>query len=155
MPGAMRPGYDNFLNVFSHIINLARYVLGTSPAVAESTIESSGAATVTLDFDGIACALQLANGSEGVWREGLSIAFEQGALTIELPPPFAEQEAEVILDQQGQRTRLSRGKSWAFRRQADAFVADIVEQRTPLASGADSVADIALAEAIWQRQVSG
>jgi len=26
---------------------------------------------------------------------------------------------------------LSRGKSWAFRRQAEAFVADIVEQRTP------------------------
>ncbi|EIG62962.1 Gfo/Idh/MocA family protein [Bradyrhizobium sp. WSM1253] len=153
MPGVMLPGYDNFLNVFSHIINLARYMLGSSPTVAESTIESSGAATVTLDFDGVACALQLANGSEGVWREGLSIAFERGALTIELPPPFAEQEAEVILDQQGQRTQLRRDTSWAFRRQADAFVADIVERRTPLASGAESVADIALAEAIWKRQV--
>ena len=108
MPGAMRPGYDNFLNVFSHIINLARYVLGSSPAVAQSTVETSGAATVTLDFDGVACALQLVNGSEGVWREGLSIEFERGAVTIELPPPFAEQEAEVILDRQGQRTQLSR-----------------------------------------------
>jgi len=156
MPGAMRPGYDNFLNVFSHIINLARYLLGSSPAVAESTVEtSSGAATVVLDFDGVACALQLANGSEGVWREGLSIEFERGALTIELPPPFAEQEAEVILDQQGQRTQLSRDTSWAFRRQADAFVADMVEQRTPLASSEDSVADIALAEAIWKRRLSG
>jgi hypothetical protein len=49
LPGTMRAGYDNFLNVFSHIINLARYVLGSPPAVAESNIESSGAATVTLD----------------------------------------------------------------------------------------------------------
>lgn len=153
MPGAMRPGYDHFLNVFSHIINLVRYVLGSSPAVAQSTVETSGAATVTLDFDGVACALQLVNGSEGGWREGLSIAFERGAVTIELPPPFAEQEAEIILDQQEQRTQLSREKSWAFRRQADAFVTDIVEQRTPLASGEDSVVDIALAEAIWKRQV--
>lgn len=95
------------------------------------------------------------NGSEGAWREGLTIDFERGALTIELPPPFAEQEAEVILDQGGQRTRLVREGSWAFRRQADAFVADIVEQGTPLASGQDSVADIALAEAIWKRQVIG
>jgi predicted dehydrogenase len=71
-----------------------------------------------------------------------------------LPPPFAEQEAEVVLDREGQRTQLPRDKSWAFRRQADAFVADMVEQRTPLASGADSVADIAVAEAIWKRQVS-
>ncbi|MGY8637250.1 Gfo/Idh/MocA family oxidoreductase [Bradyrhizobium sp. 14AA] len=155
MPGAMRPGYDNFLNVFSHIINLARYVLGASPAVAESTVEASGAARVTLDFDGIACALQLANGSDGVWREGLTIAFERGTLTIELPPPFAEQEAEVILDQGGQVTRLTRATSWAFRRQADAFVADIVERRSPLASGEDSVTDIALAETIWRPGASG
>jgi predicted dehydrogenase len=154
MPGAMRPGYDNFLNVFSHIINLARYLLGSSPALAESNVETSGAAAVTLDFDGVACPLQLVNGSEGVWREGLCIEFEHGALTIELPPPFAEQEAEVVLDQQGQRTRLPRDKSWAFRRQADAFVADMVARRTPLASGEDSVADIALAEAIWKRQIS-
>jgi len=155
MPGTMRPGYDNFLNVFSHIINLARYVLGSSPAVAESTIESSGAASVTLDFEGVACTLELANGSEGAWREGLTIEFERGALTIELPPPFAEQEAEVILDQGGQRTRLAREGSWAFRRQAGAFVADIVARGTPLSSGEDSVADIAIAEAIWSRQVSG
>ncbi|MGX1164869.1 putative dehydrogenase [Bradyrhizobium sp. USDA 372] len=155
MPGALRPGYDNFLNVFSHIINLARYLLGSSPTVAESTVETSGTATVTLDFEGVACVLQLANGPEGAWREGLSIDFEHGAVTIELPPPFAEREAGVILDQGGQITRLTGEGSWAFRRQADAFVADIVERRTPLASGADSVTDIALAEAIWKRQVSG
>lgn len=154
MPGALRPGYDNFLNVFSHIINLARFLLGPSPRVAESTVETSGAATVTLDFDGTGCALQLANGSDGAWREGLTIDFERGALTIELPPPFAEQEAEVIIDQGGQRIRLAREDSWAFRRQADAFIADIVEQRAPLASGEDSLADIALAEAIWRPQFS-
>ncbi len=104
MPGAMRPGYDNFLNVFSHIINLARYVLGPSPTVAESSVDISGAARVTLDFDGIACTLDLVNGSEGAWREGLAIDFERGAVTIELPAPFAEQEAEIIVDHGGQRS---------------------------------------------------
>ncbi|MBR1132699.1 Gfo/Idh/MocA family protein [Bradyrhizobium iriomotense] len=155
MPGALRPGYDNFLNVFSHIINLARYLLGSSPTVAASAVEIAGAATVTLDFDGVACELQLSNGSEGAWREGLRIEFERGAVTIELPPPFAEQEAEVIIDRDGQITRLTGEGSWAFRRQANAFVADIVERRTPLASGEDSVTDIVLAETIWKRQVSG
>ncbi|MGL3108670.1 Gfo/Idh/MocA family protein [Bradyrhizobium sp. BR 1432] len=155
MPQALRPGYDNFLNVFSHIINLARYMLGSSPTVAESAVETSGAATLTLDFDGVACALQLVNGSKGAWREGLTIDFERGTLTIELPPPFAEQEAEVILDQGGQRTRLPREGSWAFRRQADAFAAAIVGQGKPLAPGEDSVTDIALAETIWNRPVSG
>lgn len=155
MPRAMRPGYDNFLNVFSHIINLARYLLGSSPTVAESAIETSGAARITLDFDGIACTLDLVNGSEGTWREGLTIDFERGAVTLELPPPFAEQEAEVIVDRDDQSTRLTGEKSWAFRRQADAFVSNIAERGTPLASGADSVTDIALAETAWKRRVSG
>lgn len=155
MPSAMRPGYDNFLNVFSHIINLARYVLGSSPTVAESTVETSGAARITLDFDGIACTLDLVNGSEGAWREGLTIAFERGAVTMDLPPPFAQQEAQLILDRDGQSTRVTAEKSWAFRRQADAFVADIIERRKPLASGEDSLTDIALAEAVWKPRAGG
>lgn len=150
MPETMRPGYDNFLNVFSHIINLARYVLGPSPSVSESRVESSGAARLTLDFNGVSCTLDLVNGSEGAWREGLTINFERGTLTIELPAPFAEEEAHVILDHNGQTTRLTRESSWAFRRQADAFVSDIIERRKPLASGEDSVTDIALAETVWQ-----
>lgn len=155
MPAAMRPGYDTFLNVFSHIINLARYVLGPSPVVAGSSVEASGASRLTLDFDGIACVLELANGSEGAWREGLTVNFERGALTIELPAPFAEDEAQIILDEDGRLTRLTRGTSWAFRRQADAFVSDIAERKAPLAAGADSIADIALAETVWQRALTG
>ncbi|MBR0711249.1 Gfo/Idh/MocA family protein [Bradyrhizobium liaoningense] len=155
MPGTLRPGYDNFLNVFSHIINLARYVLGPSPTVADSTVETSGAARITLDFDGIACALDLANGTRGAWREGLTINFERGTLTIELPPPFAEREAQVVVDHDGKRTRLTSANSWAFRRQADAFVSDVIERKKPLASGEDSVTDIALAEAVWKRWASG
>jgi len=155
MPANTRPGYDTFLNVFSHIINLSRYVLGPSPNVAESIVEISGAARVTLDFDGIGCTLELVNGSEGVWREGLTIDFERGDVTIQLPPPFAEEEAQVTIHRDGHARRLTCGRTWAFRRQAEAFVSDIIQRRTPLASGADSVTDIALAEAVWKRQVSG
>jgi predicted dehydrogenase len=155
MPSAMRSGYDTFLNVFSHIINLARFVLGASPEVAESQVEASGAARVTLDFDGIGCVLQLANNSEGAWREGLTIDFERGGLTIELPAPFAGTEAQVILDHGGRTMRLPRETNWAFRRQADAFVAEAVGRMAPLASGADSIADIAISETIWKRAVNG
>ncbi|MDA9548071.1 MULTISPECIES: Gfo/Idh/MocA family protein [unclassified Bradyrhizobium] len=155
MPSAMRAGYDNFLNVFSHIINLTRYLLGSSPTVADSSVEISGAARITLDFDGIACTLDLVNGSDGAWREGLTIDFERGALTIELPAPFAEEEARVILDHQDESTQLEHATSWAFRRQAAAFVSDVTERRMPLAPGQDSVTDIALAEAIWKRRASG
>jgi predicted dehydrogenase len=152
MPSTMRPGYDTFLNVFSHIINLARYVLGASPSLKESQISAAAAASVVFDFDGIPCALNLANEATGAWREGLAIAFERGSLTIELPPPFASgTEARVLFDDGRQTSELPSGHSWAFQRQAGAFVEDIIRNRPPLASGEDSIADIAIAEAVWQR----
>jgi predicted dehydrogenase len=152
MPPAMRPAYDTFLNVFSHIINLARYVLGASPMLKESYVSRSGSAALTLDFAGLPCSFELANETTGAWREGLSIQFDRGALTIDLPAPFAEEEARVIVDQGGHIQQVSNGYSWAFRRQAAAFISDIVGHSRPLASGDDSATDIAIAEAIWKRQ---
>ena len=154
MPVAMRPGYDAFLNVFSHIINLARYMLGTSPALVESQVAMDGGGTFSLDFDGVPCAVELAHASAGPWREGIEIDFERGVVRIELPPPFAEDEARVFVERDGHRAELPRDRDWAFRRQAQAFVADIADRSRPLASGEDSLIDIALAEAIWKARVA-
>ena len=153
MPASLRPGYDTFLNVFSHIINLARYVLGASPKLIESNVAAPGTATLSLDFGGVTCAFELANEASGPWREGIAVHFERGALTIELPPPFAEEEARVTCDEGGPLSQLPRGASWAFRRQAQAFVSDMTGRSLPLAPGEDSVTDIALAEAIWRRRL--
>jgi len=153
MPDALRAGYDNFLNVFSHIINLARFLLGNCPQSKESNIVPLGESTLRLDFGDVPCTFELANRASGPWREGIAINFERGALTIELPPPFAEEEARVTCTEDGRSSESERGTSWAFRRQAQAFVSNIISRSPPLASGEDSVADIALAEAIWRQQV--
>jgi predicted dehydrogenase len=156
MPASLRPGYDTFLNVFSHIINLARYALGAAPTLVESSISASAAATATIDFGGVPCMLKLANKTTGAWREGLAIVFERGTLSVELPPPFAaDAEARVTVDDGRQTSEPPCGTTWSFRRQADAFVSNIVKGSKPLASGEDSVADIALAEAIWKQHSDG
>ena len=129
-------------------------MLGASPALKESRVSRSAAATLTLDFAGLACSFELANETTGAWREGLSVQFERGALTIDLPAPFAKEEARVTVDQGGQVQQLPNGHSWAFRRQAAAFVSDIVDHSRPLASGDDSATDIAIAEAIWKREAN-
>jgi predicted dehydrogenase len=153
MPAAMRPGYDAFLNVFSHIINLSRYMLGASPALVESQVAMDGSGTLRFDFDGVPCAFELAHASSGPWREGIEVTFERGVVRIELPPPFAEVEARVFVETDGHRAELPRDSSWAFRRQAQAFVADIAARSQPLASGEDSLTDIAIAEAIWKARI--
>lgn len=153
LPTAMRSGYDTFLNVFSHIINLARHVLGPSPTLVESKISSSAASTMTFDFAGVPCSFEFASGNTGAWREGLAIKFERGAVRIELPAPFSEEEALVLFDQDGKLSQLPRGHTWSFRRQAEAFISDIIGQSQPVASGADSMADVALAESVWERHI--
>jgi predicted dehydrogenase len=154
MPAPMRPGYDAFLNVFSHIINLARYMLGASPVLVESQVAMDGTGTFRLDFAGLPCAFELGNASAGPWREGIEVTFERGLVRLELPPPFAEDEARVFVETDGHRAELPHDSSWAFRRQAQAFVADITGHGRPLASGEDSLTDIALAEAIWKVRVA-
>jgi predicted dehydrogenase len=150
MPAELRPGYDTFVNIYCHIINLTRYLLGPRPTLVESHLPAGAAANVTLDFDGVACSLELANQSAGAWREGIVVTFERGYLTIELPPPFAVgAEARVMVDDGRQKDELRRGDSWAFQRQADAFALNVASRTAPVASGEDSVADIALSESIW------
>ena len=154
LPAAMRPGYDAFLNVYSHIINLVRFMLGASPTLVESRVAMDGTGTFTLNFGGVPCGFELGNASSGAWREGIEITYEQGVVRIELPPPFAEEEARVFVETAGRRSELPRESSWAFRRQAQAFVADMTGCGHPLASGEDSVNDIALAEAIWKAHIA-
>jgi predicted dehydrogenase len=113
-----------------------------------------GTGTFSLDFGGVPCAFELAHETAGPWREGIEVAFERGVVTIELPPPFAEEEARVLVDEGGRRSELPRDKSWAFRRQADAFVASLTGRAQPLASGEDSLTDLALAEAIWKARIA-
>ena len=152
MPPAMRPIYDAYLNVYSHIINLARFLLGPVATMKESRILAFPRAELTLDFEGLPCAFSFDNQTSGPWREGIEIRFERGGLTLTLPPPFSpNREGRVELASEGRVTRLPEGTSWAFRRQASAFVADIARGRRPLALGADSVADISLSEQAWRR----
>jgi predicted dehydrogenase len=46
------------------------------------------------------------------------------------------------------------GWTWAFRRQAEAFVRDIREGREPISSGADALEDMRLVEEMWRQQIS-
>src|SRR5262249_21177057 len=115
MPQAIRPIYDTYLNVYSHIINLARFLLGPVAMMKESRILAFPRAELTLDFGGLPCAFSFDSQTSGPWREGIEICFERGGLMLTLPPPFmANREARIELASEGRVTRLPEGTSWAF-----------------------------------------
>jgi predicted dehydrogenase len=153
LPDSLLRNYDAFLNVNVHIINLMRYLVGSTPAVLATDMQDDGSGVVRLDFSGIPGVLELATVASDRWNEGCEFRFERGSVRIELPPPF-RMDAEASVEITGLVSRrLPQGGTWAFRRQAAAFVSDVIQRTRPLAPGIDAVSDLVTAEAIWRNHL--
>lgn len=154
LPEADFENYDAFLNVHVHMINIMRYITGITPTVTSVDFRNSFAKLALFDFDGVPGVLTMASVPSQDWSEGLDVVFEGGKISIRFPPPLLKSGcAQVTIDQAKRRWKAtpdSATKEWAFRRQAAAFIDDIAKGQNPRASGADSVADIILAEAMWK-----
>ena len=155
VPGPLHEAYAGFLNVYIHMLNLLRYLLNSTPTVSGAHIMRSQGRVVTFDFGAFPGVFEMAEVASGDWREGVEILFAKGRLRVAMPPPLLEMvSASVELDRAEpalQTIRHGSSRSTAFRRQAEAFVDDILLQREPIASGADSIEDLALAESIWRK----
>ena len=149
--------YAWFLNVFLHDLNIMRFLAGSEPQVRTVDLSRPNGRLALLDFGDFPAVLEMAEVASADWQEGVDILFERGRLTLQFPSPMLRNvPASVELTRAGERkeTVLPRVPwSWAFRRQAEAFVADVAARREPLASGLDGVGDLRLAEAIWSKHL--
>jgi predicted dehydrogenase len=157
LPQPMAADYAWFLNVFVHDLNLLRFFANKTPDVTAVDLRRPNGRLVLLDFGDFPGVLEMAEVGFREWQEGVEILFENGRLRVELPPPLLRNmPARIELYRGGTRNDTVRPQvpaSWAFRRQAEAFVADIGADREPIASGKDSVEDIILVEQIWRRHI--
>jgi predicted dehydrogenase len=151
IPRDMRDDYAQFLNVFVHDLNLIRLFAGGTPMVRAVDLDRRNGRVVLFDCGQFPAVLEMSEQTSTAWNEGLEIVLERGRLSLAFPSPLLKnQPAAVTLLRGGEIVKVPTGWSWSFRRQAEAFVADIAKGREPLASGADSVADLELAESIWR-----
>jgi len=156
VPAELVSDYAAFLNVFVHDLNILRYLTNCEPQVRAVDLTRPNGRVVTFDLGECFAILEMAEIAFTDWQEGVEILFEKGRLTLEFPSPMLRDvPARVRLTRAGERqdTLVPLPPSWAFRRQAEAFVSDITARREPLASGRDSVGDLRLAEAIWYRHL--
>jgi predicted dehydrogenase len=151
------PDYASFLNVYIHDLNMLRFLAGSEPRVRAADLTRRNGRLVMFDFEAFPAILEMADIASADWQEGVEVLFERGRLTLRFPSPMLRNvPARVELTRAGERQEsILPGvpPSWAFRRQAEAFVADVAAQRESLASGRDSVADLRLAEAIWSKHL--
>jgi predicted dehydrogenase len=157
VPQWLAADYAWFLNVFVHDLNLLRFFAGKTPQVTAVDLHRPNGRLVLFDFGDFPGVLEMAEVDFREWQEGVEVLFEKGRLRVELPPPLLRNvPARIELTYAGDRKDSLRPDvpwSWAFRRQAEAFITDVATNREPIASGKDSLEDMVLAEWIWQRHL--
>jgi predicted dehydrogenase len=157
LPASMHSDYAAFLNVFIHDLNLIRFFIGRTPAVTAVDMGHPNGRIAMLDAGDFPCILEMGEVPFPRWHEGIEIFFERGRLRVELPPPLLQgtpASIEFTPACDTPKVDLRAAPSWAFHRQAEAFITDIAESRPPIAGGADALEDLRLAEQIWSAHLS-
>lgn len=147
-----------FVNTYSHNTNLLRHLLGRVPEVEHASLSARDLSfrgqVAVLSFGSFVATLETGRASSRGWDEVTEIYFSDGRLTLRTPPALLRNvPAAVELYRAGSTQQITLPQcnwTWAFRRQAEAFVKDVVEGTTPLSSGADALVDLQLIEEMWR-----
>jgi predicted dehydrogenase len=145
-----KSAFDQFLNVFSHTTNLARFLTG-APIALEAAVQGERSAALVGRIADVPFLGAFEDRVVPGWHERIDVVFERGRVNVALPPPFDHAAAArvTVTRSDGTVEDLSR-PGWAFALQAASFVADASGGREPLAPGHDAVADVVLAETFWR-----
>ncbi len=147
---APKSAFDQFLNVFSHTTNLARFI-SAAPIAFTAAEQSAGGAEIAGRLPACPFAGSFADRAVAGWHESVEVEFERATVRVATPAPFDRSAcARVTVSHADGRAEDCSGSEWAFERQARAFVSDAANGREPLAPGSDALADVALGEEFWR-----
>jgi predicted dehydrogenase len=143
--------YVDFINFYSHQVNLLRYLLGEPYRV--SHVDPKGILLVAESESGRPAILEMTPyQTEVAWDEEALIAFEHGYVRVVLPPPLARfrpGRAEAYLDRRGgpepRREIPTLPHVDAMAAQAARFVQVCKDEAEPFTSVAEAAEDLAVA----------
>lgn len=162
VPEGRQREYENFVNVCSHDLNLVRYMFDQRPSIKYVDYRRKRGSIVVMDFGSFSGSFEWGDTNQPTrWKEGVEVIFERGYLTLDLAPGFLRNQpakVEVYKDNgraPGEIIIPTSDWAWAFRKQDEAFVNDVLSGSEPIASGSDSVNDHLLIDDIWRQIVAG
>jgi predicted dehydrogenase len=154
--------FQNYLNIMAHNINLVRF-LYPEPLTIQSAVgrrENRLQHTALLTgADGV--LVELAGGSvySHQWEEETHFYFEKGWVKLFTPSPLNRQARGRVEIYQSKDRRTGEYREiippidWAFRRQADHFIACVRDGVEPVSSGRDTLHDMRLMEEIFRAMI--
>ena len=158
LPDEWRKMYEAYLNTYSHNTNLMRYLLEMSPEVVSANVKRNNGQVVVLDYGDFLSTIETGVSSNRGWDEVTEIYFNDGRITIKTPPALLRNTPAIIeIYRAGKVQEINLPQvywSWSFRRQAEAFVSDILNNKESLNPGHDALEDLRLIEEIWRKDQS-
>jgi predicted dehydrogenase len=148
--------FAGYLNTYSHNTNLLRYFLGQNPEPQHVNFEWLKGRLAALKYGATVVSLETGRSNYHYWHEKLGFYFEGGHLTIKTPPPLLRNTAaSVELYTAKDRSRINSQSdwTWAFKKQAESFVAHVSKGADTLNPGEDALLDLALIEQMWKMQI--
>lgn len=158
LPKEHHKSFDAYLNTYSHVTNTLRYLFNQTPQVEFANLTNNPGQLVVLKFDSFNATLQTGKMSHKGWSEEINIIFTDGELRLKLPPALLRNvSAAVDVYRAGtiqERVRYDNNWSWSFRRQAEAFVSDVLNDKPMRNDARDAYRDILLIEKFWEFEMS-
>lgn len=159
MDGEQGKQFQNYLNIMVHNVNLVRY-LYPEPLTVQSVVarRDNRLLHTAILTGGEGVLVELAGGSvrSHQWEEETHFYFERGWVKLFTPSPLDRQtrgRIEVYRShdgKEGRREEIIPPIDWAFRRQADHFIACVRDGVEPVSSGRDTLHDMQLMEEIFR-----
>lgn len=149
--------YHVYLNRYCHDINLLHHLLPSPLSVKQFRYTALFSQIALLDMDGVTVSVETGFNRFHGWDEVLEIYFEKGRLILKLPPPFlpftsAQVELVSAEGPSGSPTveHPVIPPSWAFYRQAEAFVESIRFDSPSPNDAISALQDLAIIEELWK-----
>jgi predicted dehydrogenase len=152
-------GYIDYLQNFTHNINLLRYLLGTGNEVGvhSATFSPDGMTGVAvLDLGGVRSVVESADIAFHYYDDHTQVYFEKGWVHVWAPPLFHRAaQSRVEIYEGGERHRYSYPladplNAWQYREEAAHFLAALRAGTPFRSSGEDTLPDVQLYEAIYR-----
>ena len=147
--------YDQFMNVYSHDINLCRYLMADDINILSARSQSDKFFVAATNKERVQVYLDLSYMPFVDWHEGAEFMFEKGKIALTFPSPV-DYDGRVVLNKfaldSGSTVKQETYYSdrWAFKAQAESFIDNIMNKSPQVCSGESCLADYSLIEKIWK-----
>jgi predicted dehydrogenase len=157
LPEEYHQAFGAYLNTQSHVTNLLRYLFDETPSIEFVNMTDHSGQLVVLGFENVLASYQTGKMSHNGWSEEVKITFTDGEIHLRMPPALLRNipaSVEIYIAGKTQKVEIPCiDWSWAFRRQAEAFVNDILENKPMRNSAEEAYIDLLMVESIWKTEL--